>query len=196
MRRVTLVAVFLVVLAAPAWGDYQAGLEAYERGDYATALREWRPLAEQGNAPAQNSLGVMYGEGRGVPQFYAEAVRWYRLAVEQDYAPAQDNLGLMYANGQGVPQDYAEAVRWFRKAAGQGGAVAQYNLSVMYRDGDGVPQDYVQAHIWSNLAAAKLPPGEERDSAVKNRNILAELMTPAQIADAQKLAREWKPKTE
>ena len=196
MRRVTLVAVFLVALAAPAWADFQAAWVAYERGDYATALREWRPFAEQGNATAQYHLGIMYGNGLGVPRDFAQAVKWYRLAAEQNNAVAQSNLGAMYDNGLGVPQDYAEAVRWFRKAAEQGDAAGQSNLGAMYANGRGVPQDYVQAHMWSKLAAAKLPPGEERDDAVMNRDVSAERMTPAQIAEAQKLAREWKLKPE
>ncbi len=155
MRRVTLVAVFLLALAAPAWADFQAAWEAYERGDYATALREWRPLAEQGDATAQF------------------------------------NVGLMYVDGLGVPKDYAEAVRWLRKAAEQGDTDAQNYLGVMYDYGPGVPQDYVQAHMWYNLAAAR---GNE--SARKNREMIAENMTTGQIAEAQRLAREWKPKTE
>ncbi len=71
---------------------------------------------------------------------------------------------------------------------------AQYNLGVMYDIGRGVPQDYAQAHMWLNLAASRFPPGKDRDNAVKNRDIVAEKMTPAQISEAQKLAREWKPK--
>jgi len=85
--------------------DFQAGLAAYNQGDYATALKEWRPLAEQGDATAQFNLGVMYNFGQGVPQDYQEAVRWYRLAAEQGYAPAQFNLGFLYDKGLGVPQD-------------------------------------------------------------------------------------------
>ncbi|MDA0221360.1 MAG: tetratricopeptide repeat protein, partial [Proteobacteria bacterium] len=81
MKRLCAVLVMLVVW--PAWADYQDGVDAYNRGDYATALHEWRPLAEQGNAYAQSILGVMYYEGTGVPQDYAEAVRWYRLAADQ-----------------------------------------------------------------------------------------------------------------
>ncbi len=100
----------------------------------------------------------------------------------------------MYERGHGVPQDYAEAVGWYRKAAEQGVAVAQRSLGAMYYNGEGVPQDYVQAHMWFNLAASSFPSGEKRDTAVKNRDIVAEKMTPAQIAEAQKLAREWKAK--
>ena len=113
---------FTLGLTAPAWAGLDEGVAAYDRGDYAAALREFRPLAEQGNAKAQN------------------------------------NLGLMYVGGLGVPQDY------------------------------------VQAHMWLDLAASRYPPGEDRDRAVKNRDIYAKMMTPAEISEAQKLAREWKPK--
>ncbi len=142
-------------MAAYQRGDYVA---AYQRGDYATVIRELRPLAEQGNAEAQHYLGVMYGEGHGVPQDYAEAVGWWRKAAEQGYADAQNNLGIMYANGEGVTQDYA------------------------------------QAHMWFNLAASRYPPGEDRDKAVENRDFVAERMTPAQISEAERLARKWKLK--
>ncbi len=111
---------FLFIWAILAHADFQAGLDAYNQGDYATALKEWRPLAEQGDATAQFNLGVMYNFGLGVPQDYQEAVRWYRLAAEQGYAPAQFNLGFLYDKGLGVPQDYAQARDWYRKAAAQG----------------------------------------------------------------------------
>ena len=100
--------------------DFDAGLTAYNRGDYAAALAELRPLAEQGDATAQNSLGVMYDEGHGVPQDYAEAMTWYRKAAEQGYTSAQYNLGVMYSKGQGVPQDYATAHMWYDLAAAKG----------------------------------------------------------------------------
>ena len=93
-------------------GPYEDGLAAYKQRDYATALKLLRPLAEQGNAAAQNVLGVMYEIGRGVPQDDMEAVKWFRLSAEQGDAAAQTSLGVMYDNGQGVPQDYKEAVRW------------------------------------------------------------------------------------
>ena len=187
---------FTLGLTAPAWAGLDKGVAAYDRGDYAAALREWRPLAKQGNANAQYNLGIMYNNGRGVPQDFAEAVKWYRKAAEQGMAEAQVNLGVMYMyyNGHGVPQDLAEAVKWNRKAAEQGDAGAQYNLGVMYDNGQGVPQDYAQAHMWFNFAASRFPPGAKRDIAVKNRDIVAKKMTSAQISEAQKLAGEWKPK--
>ena len=100
--------------------DYQVGLDAYNRGDFATALREWTLAAEQGNADAQYNLGLMYDNGRGVPQDYATAAKWYTLAAEQGFALAQNNLGFMYGNGVGVPQDYVYAHMWFNIAASSG----------------------------------------------------------------------------
>ena len=93
--------------------------------------------------------------------------------------------GTCTAIGEGVPQDYAAAASWYRKAAEQGYARAQNNLGVMYDNGEGVPQDYVTAHMWFNLAAAS-----GYNEAVRNRDMVARHMTPAQIAEAQKLARE------
>ncbi len=170
-------------------------MAAYQRGDYATDIRELRLLAEQGYAEAQYGLGVMYDNGQGVPQNYAKAVKWSRKAAEQGYARAQFALGTMYYNGQGVTQDYAETVRWYHKAAEKGYARAQFALGTMYGLGQGVPRDYLQAHVWINIAVSNLPPGEVRDKAVESRDdVVAKRMTPAQISEAQAMAREWKPK--
>ena len=133
--------------------SYQKGFGAYDRGDYDTALKEWRPLAEQGLSQAQYNLGLMYAEGEGVAQDYQEAVRWYRLAAEQGNEAAQGKLGTMYYLGQGMPKDN------------------------------------VLAHMWVNLAAA-----QGLESASEMRDHLEKAMTPAQIAGAQRLAREWRPK--
>jgi uncharacterized protein len=102
----------------------------------------------------------------------------------------------MYGEGLGVPQDYTAAMSWFRKAAEQGEAKAQFNVGIMYAHGQGVPRDDVQAHKWLDLVSSHSGASEKatRERAVRNRNILAARMTPAQIAEAQKLAREWKPK--
>ena len=152
-RTLTPIVFILCLLVWPALvqADFQAGVDAYNQGDYATALKEWRPLAEQGDVDAQFNLGVMYDMGHGVP-----------------------------------PQDYGEAVRWYRLAAEQGYASAQVNLGVLYGDGLGVLQDHVQAHMWANLAAA-----QNQGSAIKFRAALAKDMTPEQIAEAQRLTREW-----
>ena len=176
---------------ALAGADFQAGKDAYDRGDYDTALAEFRPLAEQGDPKAHYYLAKMYGQGQGVPQDYTEAMKWFRLAADQGYAGAQSNLGFMYEQGKGVSQDYQEAVRWYRLAADQGEAVAQKDLGLMYALSQGVPKDYVLAHMWMDLAAAK-----GNKEAVKVRDLLEKRMTPAQLAESQRLAREWKAKGE
>ena len=118
LRAASLVLVLATSMAAAQ--DFDAGLAAAQSGDFATALREWTPLAEQGDATAQNNLGLMFATGQGVPQDDAEAVKWYRLAAGQGDAKAQFNLGYMYANGYGVPQDYITAHMWFNLAAANG----------------------------------------------------------------------------
>ena len=162
--------------------------------DYKEVVRWFKAAAEQGYVEAQHNLGTMYSSPQGVPQDYKEAVRWWRAAAEQGHVSSQYNLGVMYRWGRGVPQDYTEAVRWYRAAAEQGHVDAQYNLGVMYSKGQGVTQDYIQAHMWYNLAAASGGDDEDREKAVNNRDSIAEEMTAEQIAEAQRLAREWKPK--
>ena len=144
----------ILALAVPAnSGPFEDGVAAYQRGDYATSLRLWRSLAKQGNAQAQNNLGLMYDRGQGVPQDYREAMKWYRKAAEQGDADAQFNLGVMYANGQGVQRDYVVAHMWFILAAASG----------------------------DNQAQLLVP-------AQKSK------MTPDQIVEAQRMAREWMAK--
>ncbi len=173
---------------------------AYKRGDYATELRLLKPLADKGNGVAQDSLGMMYELGLGVRQNSATAVTWYRKAAEKGVAAAQDSLGTMYNLGLGVPKDYAKAVFWLRKAADRGNADAQASLGILYDLGHGVPKNDVEAYKWFNLAAAQ---GRKlsgalaklsRERAAQMRDKLAAHMTPAQIAQAQKLVREWKRK--
>ena len=107
--------------------DFDKGLRAAQSGDFATALREFKVLAEQGNATAQYNLGIMYRNGRGVVQDYKEAVKWYRKSAEQGDAKAQSNLGFMYANGRGVVQDNVYAHMWFNIAASNGDTDAVKN---------------------------------------------------------------------
>jgi TPR repeat protein len=180
----------LVLFGSATAGPLEDGEAAYKRSDFATALQLFRPLAEQGNAEAQNSLGAMYQYGQGVPKDYAQALILRRKAADQGNASAQIDLAIMYMDGDGVPQDYEQAVAWFRKAAEQGDVWGQFDLGQMYRDGHGVPQDYVRAHMWMNLAAS------HTDDVwfAQMRNGLAAKMTPAQIAEAERMASEWKPK--
>jgi TPR repeat protein len=186
---VALILVTGIAGSAPA-GPAEDGAAAYKRGDYVTAMRFLRPLAHQGNADAQFLLGAIYGRGEGVEQDYTTAVTWYRKAADQGHPGAQWALGTMYQDGLGdVPRAFEAAASWYRKAADQGLALAQYDLGTMYAKGQGVPQDYVSALMWYSLAAAK-----GLTDAAKERDMVAAQMTPAQIAEAQRLAREWKPR--
>jgi uncharacterized protein len=172
-------------------GPMEDAVAAYHRGDYATALRLWHPLAERGDADAQFHLGVMYESGQGVLRNDAEAINWYRKAAEQNDAVAQFNLGVMYAKG--MSPNRAEAALWYRLAADHGLAGAQFNLGMMYVEGRGVSHDYVQAHMWLDLAASQLPPlgKNQRNTSVDARDRVASEMTPPQLVEAQQLAFEW-----
>jgi TPR repeat protein len=180
-RRFFIVVMFLLASTAPLWAD-----------DQAASVNSLKKRAAQGDAEAQNDLGNLYLAGHGVPQDYAQAVQWYRRAAHQGLAAAQGNLGSLYGVGRGVPQDYAQAVKWLRLAADHGDAGAQLALGFMYAAGHGVAPDYVQAYKWLSLAAAALTTNPDHDNAVQARDTLAARMAPAQIAEAQKLAREWK----
>jgi TPR repeat protein len=138
------------ISAAEALGK---GDEAWRRKDYAAAAHWYRRAADQGNSEAQNNVGWLYENGRGVAQDYGEAMRWFRLAAEQANAPAQANIGRLYENGRGVAQDYGEAMRWYRTAADNGGAIGQVNVGRLYANGRGVPQDYSEAMHWYRKAA-------------------------------------------
>jgi TPR repeat protein len=173
--------------------------------DYAEAVRWYKKAAEQGLAHAQFNLGTMYDKGDGVAQDHAEAVKWYRVAAVQGFWKAQYNLALKYDKGQGVAQDHTEAAKLFRQAADRGFYKAQFNLGVKYITGRGVAQDYVQALMWITLAAAQVANSfrwDENDSRARDscekkcinlRDKIADKINPTQIAEAQRLAREWKP---
>lgn len=113
----------VVVLAAfaAAWAqNLDTGIEAYEKHDYATAMKEWRPLAEGGHARAQFLVGLLYYDGKSVPQDYAEAAKWFEQSADRGYSRSQYNLGEMYATGQGVKRDYVQAYKWLNLCAASG----------------------------------------------------------------------------
>jgi TPR repeat protein len=163
------------------------------RGSFSTkehffpeAVKWFRKSAEQNYAPAQHNLGVAYAFGEAVTQDEVEAVKWFQKAAAQNIAEAQYNLGASYCNGRGVAQDYAEAMHWYRKAAEQNYAQAQYVLGIAYTFGEAVPQDEVEAYKWTFLAAAQ---GLEDAKEAMTR--LEDTITREQIAEAQKLARNF-----
>jgi uncharacterized protein len=184
--RALLATVLSLWLTTSAWAGYEEGKAAYLRGDYATALKELIPLANEGDTRALNSIGVLYHGGLGVQRDYPRAVRLFRLAAEQGNAKAQFNLGFISHRGEGVPQNIAEALRWYRLAAEQGIARAKYTIGHMYRTLAGVPKDLVQAYMWFNLAALSGYKG-----ASLNRDLIAKQLTPDEISKAQRFAGEW-----
>ena len=104
---------FMIISSSSSFAGYSHGRNAYLKGDYSTALKEWIPAAEEGSVYAQYSLGIMYGNGQGTLQDYKAAFKWYTLSAEQHNANAQNNLGAMYAQGVGVPQNYFRAYMYF-----------------------------------------------------------------------------------
>lgn len=144
---------FLIFFPLSSHADFEAGVTAYDQGDYAAALQEFLPLAQQGHIKAQFNMGLLYEKGQGVPQDLQEAYRWYYLAGAQGDAYTQNVLGKLFEYGQGVPQDYIQAIYWYGLAAGQGLAEAQFHLGFLYVTGTGVPQSFIEAEQWYRLAA-------------------------------------------
>ena len=187
-------------------------MDAYQRKDYKEAFRLWLPLAEQGNHHAQYRLGVMYGNGRGgfptrpkrsgqvaievsrakesreaQSLIRASYQKWHKQAEEQGDSYAQRFLGAIFYLGLGVTQDYAEAAKWYKKAAEQGDSGAQNILGAMYERGKGIPKDYVEAYKWFSISGESGNGyGHEYREKIGKRK-----MTPDQIAEAQRLAKEW-----
>jgi TPR repeat protein len=191
--RETMAGMVRSLAPAQAASDTDAAYTAYRRGKIVTAIRMARPLAEAGDARAQSLLGYAYYHGRGAPRDDAEALRWFRRAGEAGDAEAQFHLGVI--NDAGVPPDHAEAAVWYARAAAQGHAQAQYNLGLAYATGEGVQQDNVRAYMWFNLAAARFAATDNHTrgtAAGRNRDVVAGKMTREDLAEAQRLAREWK----
>jgi TPR repeat protein len=190
---IALVSCFAIPVTA---AQIEDGIAAYERSDYTTALRLLSPLADQGDARALNNLGRMYFGGQGVPKDHVKAAQLHRRAAEQGYAPAENDLARMYYGGHGVPQSDTEAMRWYRMAADQGDMQAQFDLGLMYEGGHGVPRDYVQAHKWFSLSAQlySVTATGAQDRAVRHRDRVATMMTPAQLAESERLVGEWRRK--
>ena len=189
--RFTVAIVFSIMcLTSSACTDIQPAVDTSQNDrdeDEATA-KAVRKSAEAGNASAQYSLGLLYTGGVGVPQDYGQAKWWFEQASKQGHVGAQVDLGMLYLQGAGAPQSAQMAMFWFSQAAEHGDGLACAKLGWMYAEGQGVLQDSVQAHMWYSLAAAQ---GDQR--AAEARDALAKQMTSAQIAEAQKLARKWKP---
>ena len=185
MKKLLVMMVLILVAPAVAGAGYQEAMDAFDRGDTLTAVKEFQTLADSNDARGQYGMAIMYDLGEGVPQSSEQAAKWYRLAAEQGYADAQNNLGVMYENGDGVPRNYGEAMQWYRKAAELGNKDAPNNIGVMYMAGSGVPRNFVKACMWFSIA------GKGDPDAASNKSYLLKRMTPDEIVQSESLAQEW-----
>jgi uncharacterized protein len=184
MRRArlgcVLCAAILSIASASALAQIEAARAAFDKEDYETAYRLFKPLAEQGAADAQYRIGLMRKFGWGAGKDHDDAARWLRAAAEQSHPQAQAELGVLYKDGRGVARDPAQAAAWFRKAAEQGVGIAQLNLGRLYRDGSGVEKDWVEAYVWFSLALRN-----GYMDAISYRSGIAEKMSADEIRDAE-----------
>ena len=162
-RALLVIALICLALVGPAWAGFEAGLQAYYRLDYASAVEDWRPLAENGHAKAQYQLAILYYRGEGVVQNDKIAAEWFEKAAEAGDADAQFNLALMYLHGRGVPQNFVRAHMWFSLAA--------------WRYATAAGQDWaIRNPRW----------------AARNRDWVLAQLSPKQIAEARRLVQNWK----
>jgi TPR repeat protein len=174
-------------LSAPA-ADFQKGSAAVEAGDWETALKEFQPLAEQGDAAAQYGMAALYSNGYGVPLDFEKAVSLYRISAEQGYADAQYTMGLLYEGGMYeagtfIPANIKEAMKWYRLAAAQSHAQAQFALGIIYSFNREYPKDYSSAYMWFDLSDAN-----GKETAAEFKADIAERMTQADITKAQEMS--------
>ncbi|MFQ5783217.1 MAG: tetratricopeptide repeat protein [Alphaproteobacteria bacterium] len=186
MKKIAFAFLLTFLLSAPARAGLNAGVTAYERGDYTTALKELSPLAEEGDAAAQYYLGALYESGFDAAPDYDKAIGWYRRAAAQRFARAQYHLGQLYEIGEGVERDYTQAAEWYRRAAKGGYAPAQSNLARLYLKGLGVAQDYYQSYLWAMIAMQ-----QGYTPAKKHSKKAAVRLSSGAMTDAQQRARKW-----
>ncbi|HKK16962.1 MAG TPA: tetratricopeptide repeat protein [Gammaproteobacteria bacterium] len=183
----------LLILAIPAYADFKEGGDAYKRGDYETAVKEFLPLANNGDHRAMYALGSMYAAGHGVERDLGEAFRWFQKAARYGRPDAEYKIGLMYHQGLGVEQNYKRALNWYGKAARKGFGSAHYQIGLMYLAGNGVEKDLVKARAWSLLAEEL---GEKRAAtALKiTDNSLSDEQKNQAVSLLQNLREKYSPR--
>jgi TPR repeat protein len=223
---VLIASIFLTACSRGSEGGFQTGMNAYNDGDFKTALEMWRPLAEAGDPAAQTNLGFLYYEGKGVAQNYEEALKWYRMAALTGYPDAAFNLGVAYSEGKGVKADKSQALHWYQlagdagyapaqvilgnlyfrgdgiaadqktgadwylKAAEQDDVVAEFLIANLYMTGQGVQEDLVQAYKWLLIAEGANHP-DAKKTAEEREKLIVGRVGPAQVAEAEKQAKDW-----
>ena len=185
---------FALIFRASA-GPLEDGVDAYRQGDFADAMRLLRPLADEGDPKAAFHLGRMYSLGQGVRQDPRQAIAWYRKAAQHGDAEAEFVVGVMSLDRSGATQDDAEAIGWLRAAADKGVFNAQFRLGMMYAKGEsGLEPDPIAARMWLSLAAERAENVYVHDLVARERAKLSASMTPAEIAESQRRAIEWRTK--
>jgi len=185
--------VLLLSINTFTYANLNEGIAAYDQADYSTALMQFRPLAEQGNAKAQYHLGVMYHNGQGMIPNETQAIYWLKKAAEQDDVLAQSLLGIIYHNQRHSTKDDPQILYWYKKAALQGDIDAQYNLAWMYKKGQGVTQNYKIAYILMALVTQRpvieLTP-DDRKIMLKNQNEVFNQLSPNDRTDAEHIIQQ------
>ena len=183
MRKILMVAALAAMAAVTAQASpFDDGASAWKRGDYRTAMNDWRVLTN--DATVQNNFGIMYMDGKGVARNYAIAMQWFSRSAAQGNSLGQNNLGGMYRDGKGVQRDYGKALTFFKAAAAQGNAAAQVNLGLMLLNGQGAQADPLHAYMWFDLAAAQNVP-----QAIANRNALRQRLTNQALSMATQMSQ-------
>lgn len=188
MHKSLILALLALTIGEASADPLEDGARYFRQADYSHALSSWRPLATQGNPVAQNDLGIMYLDGKGVPQNISEAVRFLSLSAAAGSSLGQNNLGGLYRDGKGVPRDYVRAAQWFSASAAQGNSAGMYNLGLMYELGQGMKAEPFHAYMWYALAAEQ----NNIPNAAAHRDALWRRMTPAAQAEARKLVETCK----
>jgi uncharacterized protein len=177
----------LLGLSLDSHADFKAGGDAYKRGDYETAAKEFLPLAEKGDHRAMYALGSMYSVGHGVEQNFDEAFKWFQKAARYGRPDAEYKIGIMYAQGFGVEQDYNRALSWYGKSAKKGYALAQNKIGLMYLEGKGVKQSNIKAYAWAAIAYEQGIEDAKQVLSIAKSNMSAD-----EMKEAEDMARELK----
>jgi TPR repeat protein len=188
LKRLAGLSLLIALPIGSALADFKSGLQAAQRGDYATAIQEWTLLAEQGDGAAQYNLAMLFDKGRGVSQDFKQAEHWYRKSAEQNFIWAQYAMGSLYERGEGVGQDYAQAADWYAKAATNNFSRAMNSLGRLYEAGLGVPKNLLVAHALAKLSLkADATEGNPARDSLKR---LATLLSPQEMKAAERLREE------
>ncbi len=187
-----------LLLSNPASAGFKEGKEAYTKKDWAMAIFELRPIAEQEHAEAQLLLANMYSDGMGVKKSIPMAYSLYKRSAENGNDNAMLALATIYVSGVGVPKNMDKGVAWFTKAAERGNQAAQFTLGSIFVQGieaDNIPADIVASYKWYRIASQKEDIKRIKHASAELVKVLTEKLTPEEIAKAEEEIANWRPIT-